>query len=753
MLNQSQIDAIPQELRALHQWVGAGQDKVPLSPTGNAASVTDPSTWGSFEDVLKGMAGGQYPHIGFVFTDNDPYLFIDLDAPKDEHKHILPPTHPDYIKMQASGASWIKAMGSYSEISASGHGIHIYVRAKLKNALKMPGTELYFTQRYAIVTGDAILNVPIADRQQEIDQLIVGLKSSSPRAPQASYKVTPSQPDQDAPILSSLAKASNAASIQQLWEGNWTHTHPSQSEADMALLSHLCFYSQDDEQVARLFRQSALGQRKKANNPRDPYVEQSIAKIRALAPAPVDFTKFKPQPTPHLQPLPRPATHYPPPPGTMGQIAKYIFGAAVRPVNEVAYAGAIAFCAGIAGRHYNISGTGLNLYVMLLAPTGAGKEGAADGIDKLYSAIRTTVPEVEQFRGPANFASGQALVRNLGERTLPCCLSVIGEFGIRLSQMVHPRANSAELALKQVLLDLFSKSGENHTLSPTVYSDSAKNTNLMYAPALSILGVSTPVTFFDALSQGAAGDGLIPRFLTIHSNADPQLSNLDRATDVDPTLVAKLADVVQHSLYMARNNSFCHIRVGDGPSRMLRHMEGIIVDRMTALNPEDPARDILNRSHLKVLRLAALAAVFDNPKDPEVTEEHAEWAIKFIEADASYMRIKFDTGHVGTGDHKALAMLRDKIKQLLSAQVSIKDPIYVDMLTQGAIPYSLLAQKLLQSPTFAGAPLGATRALKDALMTLEDMGELQSIPPQVCLTKFGRAAKAYGVLDLMGKKG
>jgi len=53
----------------------------------------------------------------------------------------------------------------------------------------------------------------------------------------------------------------------------------------------------------------------------------------------------------------------------LGEIAHFIYNAAPRQVEEVAIAGAIGLLSGICGRSYNVSGTGLNQYILLLAKT------------------------------------------------------------------------------------------------------------------------------------------------------------------------------------------------------------------------------------------------------------------------------------------------------------------------------------------------------------------------------------------------
>src|SRR4051812_48536761 len=77
------IDAIPEELKALARWVGwmyqlrdAKWAKTPVScHTGRAASVTDPASWGTFEEAYGFFRrrGGKIAGIGFVFAQEDPY--------------------------------------------------------------------------------------------------------------------------------------------------------------------------------------------------------------------------------------------------------------------------------------------------------------------------------------------------------------------------------------------------------------------------------------------------------------------------------------------------------------------------------------------------------------------------------------------------------------------------------------------------------------------------------------------------------
>lgn len=162
------------------------------------------------------------------------------------------------------------------------------------------------------------------------------------------------------------------------------------------------------------------------------------------------------------------------PPGLVGDLARFIHDAAPRPVPEIALAGAIGLMAGVCGRAFNVSGTGLNQYVLLIAETGTGKEAINSGISALMKACRTSCPVALSFVGPAHIRSDAALLKQLAKS--PAFVSVLGEFGLTLQQMANPRAPSHLASVKQILLDIYNKSGAHDVLNPMVYSDQEKNT-------------------------------------------------------------------------------------------------------------------------------------------------------------------------------------------------------------------------------------------------------------------------------------
>jgi putative DNA primase/helicase len=143
-------ESIPEELRVRPQWVvwkavGDKPDKVPYSArTGRKASSTDLLTWSTFQEALETYENGGYAGLGFVFSSADPYTGIDLD---------------DCVDATGEIALWaleiVRYFDSYTELSATGSGLHVIVRGNAPNRRK-GDVEVYSSKRFFTVTGHVV---------------------------------------------------------------------------------------------------------------------------------------------------------------------------------------------------------------------------------------------------------------------------------------------------------------------------------------------------------------------------------------------------------------------------------------------------------------------------------------------------------------------------------------------------------------------------------------------------------------------
>lgn len=726
---------IPGELRSLPQWVSVGPNKIPINPrTGDAADPTNPHSWGTFDEARQ-----LTQHVGFVLTKHDPYTIIDLDNS---------PNKPATPEQLARHKAILEQFESYTERSVSGNGYHIIVRGSLPAGVRRDNVEMYSDARYMICTGDVVRDAPIEDYQHLLNGMFTQMQ---PHAIVDLVDVENKIGDSD--LVEMATRAANGDKFLSLCRGEWQQLgYESQSEADHALLAMLAFYTPDNAQVRRLFRYSALGKRDKAQR-NDKYIDRTLEKIRAKEPPRLDLSSFTQAATVPAAPKPKPK---PPaissielPPGLVGEVARYIYSTNVRPVMEVALAGSLGFLAGICGRGYNVSGTGLNQYLILLAPTGSGKEGAATGIDRLVSAVQRTVPVITDFVGPAVFASGQGLIKTLDEN--PCFVSVLGEIGLTLQQMCDPRANGAQVALRRVLLDLYNKSGKGQVLRSSVYSDKEKNTKMVASPSLTILGEGTPETFYSNLSQEHIAEGLIPRFTIIEYRGQRPPRNRDAGASPDDGLVQRLKDLATAALSNMNNHTVCDIRIEQGALALLDQFDAdmdakINGDDSTALN------HLWNRAHLKALKMGGLVAVGCNAYDPVITTDIAKWAIHFINEELTRMAKLFENGEIGQSvdrlEDDVLRFMQDYIDAPVSKRRGYKVPSTVVSLP-GVVPFAYLRRRARRVARFASHRQGSTKALKDAMEALLEAGLVQQVPTHTAVAEYGVNSPLY----VMGNEG
>lgn len=271
------IEGIPAELRQRNQWVcwklepkldrdgkpeidkdgKLKMTKVPYRALdGMKASSTDPSTWAPFSKAVQATRERGFDGVGFVLTEDDPYVGIDLDDAVDESGEIRP-----------EQAAILRGLNSYTEWSQSGKGLHAIVRGGTPNGEPVnkrdafgpeQGLEIYSQKRFWVMTGKRLESFPenIEDRATQVEALFRRFKPVVIEEPEDFPDVLPPVLD-DAAIIQKAMKARNGEKFKRLWEGD-AAGYGSQSEADEALCCILAYWTKDPGQIDRLFRQSGL---------------------------------------------------------------------------------------------------------------------------------------------------------------------------------------------------------------------------------------------------------------------------------------------------------------------------------------------------------------------------------------------------------------------------------------------------------------------------------------------------------------
>lgn len=220
---------------------------------------TPRTTWGTYAQARARYQHGGWDGLGFVFSAADPYCGIDLDGCRDPGTGEIAPW------------AWemVEALHSYTEVSPSGRGLHILVKAALPDHVgrKRGALEIYDAQRYFAMTGERLAGTPVTleEREQEVLALYARLSPKEPDPLPRVARPVSTLSRSDAEVVAKALAAANGAKFQALWAGDLSaYCDPETGQAnagsaDFALCLLLAYWTNGDvEQIDRLFRQCAL---------------------------------------------------------------------------------------------------------------------------------------------------------------------------------------------------------------------------------------------------------------------------------------------------------------------------------------------------------------------------------------------------------------------------------------------------------------------------------------------------------------
>lgn len=736
--------------------------------------------------------------LGFVLHEADDFSCIDLDVKDAE-------THPGKPELWTSAddfqrfVSIINTFNSYTERSRSGKGIHVWVRGNIGRGFKRDGVEVYSQERYLIMTGDVYIDHPIVEAGELLKNMVARMR---PLQAAGKFQLVEHPPEHDDwYIFQVAATAANSEKFWQLWQGQWQGDFKSQSEADLALMSMFTFYSDSNSQCRALFRASLLGRREKAQKD-DRYLDFTLRLIRerqareqsaelsailahadtisALREAVAEAQGgAAPAEEPHrevlqlaepgqgdpppavppaasalaqLAPVPQRVVDIgeaglPWPPGFVGTVARFIYANSYLPIKEVSIVGALGMMAGLCGKAWHIPQSGLNLYIILVARSAIGKEAMHSGLAALVSHCSTKFPFFGNYVDFTEYVSGPALVKACLQN--PSFVNVSGEWGRRLKRLAMEDGKEGPLqTLRTQMTNLYQKSGPQSIAGGLGYSSAESSVASVAGVAYSMVGESTPGTFYESLTESMMEDGFLSRFLIVGYDGDRPERNPAMLEVPDDALIQALVDIASQAHAQINKGSSMPLGRTEEAAQIMADFDREAHTMITSTNDES-RRQMWNRASLKALRVAALLAVGDHYLSPCINVDHMSWAIDLIRRDIAMMAKRLESGDVGTGDKARERKLVTIIKDYVQApSISKSYGVPVKLHKDGLVPRSYLQRRTQQVAAFYNHKLGGNRALEDAIQACIHNGWLMECKGTAIVDGYGHHGKTYRVLDL-----
>ena len=434
------------------------------------------------------------------------------------------------------------------------------------------------------------------------------------------------------------------------------------------------------------------------------------------------------------------------PPGFTGEIARYIFNSAPRQVKEIAIVAALGLVAGLNGKSYHIPQSGLNLYIVLVARSAIGKEAMHSGISNIVKFMLDSGTTIGNYVDFSDYASGPALSKAVSMNH--CFVNVSGEWGRKLKRLACEDGRDGPMQqLRTVMTNLYQKSGPNSIVGGIGYSDKEKNVASVNGAAYSMIGETTPDTFYQSLTQQMMEDGFMSRFIVVEYNGERPPANLNAVLFPGTDFKLKMESILQQTQRVNSNSTSVLVERNEEAKKLLDDFDKEC-DQQINSTTDESWRQMWNRAHLKAYRIAALLASVEHLEFPTINGEQARWALNLIRKDINMMRRRMSAGDVGDGDSSREKKMLSIIKKYLENPVAPSYGVPAKMPGQAIIPRKYLQICTQRAATFTGHRMGHNAILDATIRSLVDSGYLQEYPKAAAVEHYGFHGKCYRVITL-----
>jgi hypothetical protein len=319
-------------------------------------------------------------------------------------------------------------------------------------------------------------------------------------------------------------------------------------------------------------------------------------------------------------------------PGALGEAAAWVLASAIKPNPQYAMAAAITWASTVLGRRVVSNRRNWpSLYLLVIGVSGSGKEHIKWAVEQLLEAS-----SLAHLIGPSSYTSDSGLLSALLRQ--PSHVTVIDEFGKVLEAASVKGAARAQSTMRALMEAWGRCDGVMRPQGFSTFGMSQRDADDLAAksirnPALSLVGMTTPDSFFDSIGSAAARDGFLNRFLVIEDITGRQMADDREAVDV-PAGLAEWAQSARHVDGLINPDS--NAGMGATPRvvpfsaashELLRAFERDCVSRMDALEDAGLA-EMYGRTREIAMRLALIGACASDAS--QIEADVATWAVDYV---------------------------------------------------------------------------------------------------------------------------
>ena len=322
------------------------------------------------------------------------------------------------------------------------------------------------------------------------------------------------------------------------------------------------------------------------------------------------------------------------PPGVLGDITRYGLATSVLPIPIFAVQAALAIGSVVCGRRYRTDQMNFSsLYFMNVAKSGTGKEHAKRTIENVLRAAGVD----RHIAGSAYSSAGAVFSALLIQ---PQHITVIDEFGRYLESANGARDPHRGEALTQLMeafgrVDGFMRTPQYSTMTLTPAAAAGHQPRVISRPALTMLAMTTPSTFYASMKSSRILDGFLNRFLIVEHQAPRQESVLAQDIAVPATVVSWIKQLLRSPGNLDINTLIEHVpdpvvipmyEPAVASSKTFEREMNALANRLEA----EGLGDMPIRAREIAMRLSLVVALSEVPDDTAVLSEHFDWAARYV---------------------------------------------------------------------------------------------------------------------------